>query len=245
VLLYPAIDMLDGKAVRLHQGHFDESTVYYDDPLAAAEAWLEAGARALHLVDLDGARDGRPANLDNLMRIAAAAPTVPIHFGGGLRDLDAITAVLDAGAERAILGTAAYRDPELLDAALAAHEPERVAVAIDIRDGRVSASGWTERTEWTAHDIATRLRGQGVEWVIYTNADRDGTFKGADLEGTQRVSEALGRPVVASGGIGSLEDLQALRALGTETVSGVVVGKALFERRFDVAAGQATLDGVA
>jgi len=243
VLLYPAIDMLGGKAVRLHQGHFDEATIYYDDPLAAAEAWVEAGAQALHLVDLDGAREGRPANLDHLKRIADAAPSVPIHFGGGLRDLDAITAVLDAGAERAIVGTAAYRDPALLDAALAAHEPERIVVAIDGREGRVSAAGWTERTEWTAQDIALRLRCQGVEWVIYTNADRDGTFAGADLDGTQRVSEALGRPVVASGGIGSLDDLQALRALGSERVSGVVVGKALFERRFDVASGQAALDG--
>jgi phosphoribosylformimino-5-aminoimidazole carboxamide ribotide isomerase len=242
MLLYPAIDMLDGRAVRLHQGHFDEATVYHDDPLAAAQTWLDAGARALHLIDLDGAREGRPVNLEHVRRVAAAAGDVPVQVGGGLRDEAAVASVLDAGAARAIVGTAAYRDPAFLDAALGEHG-DRVAVALDVRDGRVSAAGWTERTEWTAEEVAERLRDQGVQTVIYTNADRDGTLAGADLEGTARVSAALGRPVLASGGIGSLEDLHALRALGDGVVDGVVVGKALFEGRFDVAAGQAALDG--
>jgi len=180
VILYPAVDILDGRAVRLAQGEFSERTEYYEDPLDAARAWLEAGARALHVVDLDGARAGQPVNLDAIRRIAALAGDVPVQVGGGLRSAEDVAATLSNGASRVVIGTAAYRDPSFLDAAVSEHGA-RVAVAIDVRDGRVSAAGWTQDTGLDPLDALSRLAAQGVRTFVYTNVDVDGMLTGPDL----------------------------------------------------------------
>jgi phosphoribosylformimino-5-aminoimidazole carboxamide ribotide isomerase len=236
VILYPAVDILDGRAVRLAQGEFDEATVYHDDPLEAARSWLEAGARALHVVDLDGARAGEPRNLDAVRAIAAAAD-VPVQAGGGLRAAAHVAAALAAGAARVVVGTAAYRDPAMLDAVLEAYA-ERVAVAVDVRGGRVSAAGWTEDTGLEPDAAIARLAEQGVRAFVYTNVDRDGMLEGPDVDEARRVAGAVEGTLVWSGGVGGLSHLEALAPLPLE---GVIVGKALYERRFTVAEGQAAL----
>jgi phosphoribosylformimino-5-aminoimidazole carboxamide ribotide isomerase len=238
VLLYPAIDILEGRAVRLRQGHFDDATRYYDDPLDAARAWVAAGARALHVVDLDGARSGAPVNLEAVARICEEAG-VPVQLGGGLRNEDAVGAALTAGAERVIVGTAAYKDPAFLDAIVSAHG-ERVAVAVDVRGGKVSAAGWTEELDLTADEVIERLAGQGVETVIYTDVDRDGMLEGPDAVRVAELASLVSGSLLYSGGIGSVAHLAALRTTG---IAGVISGKALFEGLFTVAEGQAALDG--
>lgn len=240
MLLYPAIDILDGRAVRLRQGHFEDSTVYYDDPLDAARAWLEAGARALHVVDLDGARSGAPANLDHVARIAEEAG-VPVQLGGGLRSTASVAAAFAAGVQRVVIGTAAYRDPEFLAEVVALHG-QAVAVAVDVRGGKISAAGWTQETDLGAPEVIERLARQGVETVIYTNVDRDGMLEGPDTAEVREIAAVTAGSLLYSGGIGSLADLVALAALGPDGLEGVIVGKALFERRFSVAEGQAALE---
>lgn len=238
MLLYPAIDILEGRAVRLRQGHFDQSTVYYDDPLDAARSWAQAGARALHVVDLDGARGGTPAQLDTLARIVDELG-LPVQTGGGLRSEGAVRDALGTGVARVVIGTAAYEQPELLDRLLAEHGPERVAVAVDVRGGSVSAAGWTRDTGRSALEVVGALRERGVGAVIYTDVDRDGMLDGPDLDEVERIAAAFARRTLYSGGVGSLEHLRTLGALELE---GVIVGKALFEGRFTVAEGQAALD---
>lgn len=240
MILFPAVDIQGGRAVRLRLGHFDEETVYADSPLAAARAWSETGARYLHVVDLDGAREGSPRHLDELERITAELD-VPVQYGGGLRTLESVRAALDAGAARVLLGTAALRDERLLDSALEVAGPERVVVAIDVRRGRVSVAGWTQESDLLAEDLAQRLERRGVRRFAYTNVDRDGTLDGPDLEGLRRVAHATDARVIASGGVSSLADLAALRGLGLLNLEGVVAGKALYERRFTVAEGNAAL----
>jgi phosphoribosylformimino-5-aminoimidazole carboxamide ribotide isomerase len=238
--LYPAIDMLGGKAVRLVKGDFEAKKVYDEDPLSAASGWVQAGARRLHVVDLDGARDGAPVNLEHLRRIASELG-VPVQFGGGLRSLQAISDALDAGAERAILGTAAFTNPGLLDEALA-EWPGRVLVSVDVRGGRVATAGWTETIDLTAEEVVARLWEQGASELVYTNVDRDGMLEGPDLEEVGRLAAAVGGSFVYSGGIGALADLEGLAALHAESLAGVIVGKALYERRFTVAEARAALD---
>jgi phosphoribosylformimino-5-aminoimidazole carboxamide ribotide isomerase len=238
VILYPAVDILDGRAVRLVQGEFSDSTRYFDDPLDAARAWLDAGARALHVVDLDGARAGSPQNLPIIREIAALAGDVPVQVGGGMRSIEHVSAALANGASRVVVGTAAYRDPSFLDAAVSEHGA-RVAVAVDVRGGRVSAAGWTEDTGLEPLDAIARLAGQGVGAFVYTNVDVDGMLTGPDLEEARSVVAAVGEgTLVWSGGVGSLDDL---RLLGELPIEGVIVGKALYEGRFTVGEGQAAL----
>jgi phosphoribosylformimino-5-aminoimidazole carboxamide ribotide isomerase len=240
MILLPAVDIRDGKAVRLRQGHFDQETVYADDPLEAARSFVEAGARYLHVVDLDGARDGEPANLDHLRRIASEVG-VPVQFGGGLRSLTAIREALSAGAERVVVGTAAYGDAEFLDEAIARWGP-RVLVAVDVRGGRVSVSGWTRETQMRPEDLIDRLQRQGAHRFVYTNADRDGMLDGVDVEEVRRISAAVRGRFIWSGGVGSLDDLRTLRDLRLVNLAGVISGKALYEGRFGVAEGQAELE---
>ncbi len=232
--LYPAIDILDGHAVRLTKGDFEARKLYDEDPLAAADGWVQAGARFLHVVDLDGARAGYPQNLDHLGRIAQAFE-VPVQFGGGLRSLDAIHGALDAGAERVILGTAAFTDPDLLGRALG-DWPDRVLVSVDVREGRVATEGWTETVDGRPEDVIARLVARGASRLVYTNVDRDGMLQGPDLEEVRRVAQAAhDGSLIYSGGIGRLEDLEGLAGLGEASLEGVIVGKALYERRFTVA----------
>ena len=240
MILYPAIDIRDGKAVRLTRGRYEDETVYHDDPVAAARSWVEAGARFLHVVDLDGARSGVPAALGHLRRIVAGAG-VPVQYGGGLRDPGAVAAARAAGAERVIVGTAALRDVDFLDAIVAAHGA-RVVVSVDVRDGRIATSGWTEVSDLPATEAITRLQDRGVSTFVYTDADRDGALEGPSLEDVAKVARSVRGHFLYAGGIGTLDDLRALRGLRQVNLAGVIVGKALYERRFTIAEGQAALD---
>ena len=241
--LYPAIDILDGSAVRLTKGDFDARTVYDEDPLAAARGWTEEGARHLHVVDLDGAKSGAPVNLDHLRRIAGELG-VPVQYGGGLRSAAAVSEALAAGATRVILGTAAFTQPGLLEQVLREHGPERVLVSVDVRDGHVTTAGWTETTEITTAAVIDSLARRGARQLVFTNVDRDGMLQGPDLEEVRRVARAAhDGSVIYSGGIGQLADLEGLAGLGEESLEGVIVGKALYERRFTVAEAHVALAG--
>lgn len=242
MILLPAIDIIDGKAVRLLQGDFAQRTDYDSDPLEAARRWVDSGARALHVVDLDGARTGTPANIWHIERIASTL-SVPVQVGGGLRSLESLHAVAEAGAARLILGTAAFRDPEFLDAAVAGYG-DQVVVSVDVRDGRVAAAGWTEQTDLTVERALIDLQRRGVRRFVYSNIDRDGMLNGPDLDGARRFADGLEGSFVYSGGIGDLADLEALAELREPKLSGVIVGKAIYERRFSVGDAQAVVDRV-
>jgi phosphoribosylformimino-5-aminoimidazole carboxamide ribotide isomerase len=239
VILYPAIDISEGKAVRLVKGDFNEKTVYEDSPLEAARAWVEAGARFLHVVDLDGARTGSPKSLHHLEQITGAL-AVPVQYGGGLRSLPAVRNALRAGAERVILGTAAYTDIDFLDDVLGAFR-ERVIVSVDTRGGNVSTSGWQETTQMPAEAVIERLQNRGVRSFVYTNVDRDGMLEGPDLEEVKRIAAVVRGRFLYSGGIGQLDDLTGLAALRQVNLGGVIVGKALYEGRFTIREGQKAL----
>jgi phosphoribosylformimino-5-aminoimidazole carboxamide ribotide isomerase len=241
LILYPAIDILDGRAVRLTQGRFEDQTVYHDDPLEAAQSWVDAGARFLHVVDLDGARSGEPRSIEHLRRIAQGTG-VPVQYGGGLRTLGAVREALRAGAERAVVGTAAFRDVDFLDGILEAFGP-RIVVSVDTRGGLVATAGWTQTTQMPATDVIRRLADRGVGSYVYTSVDRDGGLAGPDLDEVRQVADAVRGRFLYSGGIGSLDDLRGLAALRQVNLAGVIVGKALYERRFTIAEGQAALDG--
>jgi phosphoribosylformimino-5-aminoimidazole carboxamide ribotide isomerase len=252
VKLYPAIDILGGNAVRLVKGDFAAKTVYDEDPLAAARRWADAGARALHVVDLDGARAGRPMNLEHLEGIAselsARGSDVPVQYGGGLRSLQAVDEAFDAGAARVILGTAAFIDEELLGRALEKHGPERVIVSVDVRGGEVVIEGWTEAAGVSAKDVFARLIGEGVRELAYTNVDRDGMLGGLNLDALLLVAQAAGDGrLIYSGGIGALSDLEQLAQLRSEhqldSLAGVIVGKALYEGRFTIDQAHRALGG--
>jgi phosphoribosylformimino-5-aminoimidazole carboxamide ribotide isomerase len=241
MILLAAIDILEGRAVRLARGEFDQRTVYDADPLEAARRWAVQGARALHVVDLDGARAGEPVNLEHVRSICAEVQ-VPVQVGGGLRSIEALEAAFAAGAWRAVLGTAAYRDLDLLDEALARFG-DRIVVSIDARGGRLAASAWSEQTEVDVQAAIEHLGARGVRRFVYSSIERDGMLAGPDLDGVARAAGAVRGSFVYSGGIGTLEDLRALAALRQVNLAGVIVGRALYERRFDIAAAQRALDG--
>jgi phosphoribosylformimino-5-aminoimidazole carboxamide ribotide isomerase len=239
VILYPAIDIMGGNAVRLVKGDFEAKKVYDEDPLAAARVWMEEGARFLHVVDLDGAREGHPVNLEHLRRISGELG-VPVQYGGGLRTAEAVDAAIEAGAERVILGTAAFADEEFL-AAVIERWPDRVLVSVDVRGGRLTTAGWTETSQITTASIVESLHERGVRNLVYTNVDRDGMLEGPDLDEVREVAETVRGRFLYSGGIGQLADLEGLAALRQVNLAGVIVGKALYEKRFTVAQGQAAL----
>ena len=243
MILYPAIDIRGGHAVRLLRGDYDHETVYDADPVDAARRWVEQGARFLHVVDLDGARDGRPANLDHVRRIAQAVD-VPLQVGGGLRDAAAFAAALDSGAERGVLGTGALERPALVEELVAEHG-ERVVVSVDARGGRVAIAGWEQHTEVEPADLLASLAERGVARFVYTPVDVDGTMLGPGLADLRGVAGATSAELIYSGGVGELDDLAALRDLGLSNLGGAIVGRALYEGRFSVAEGQAVLGGVA
>lgn len=243
--LYPAIDIRGGSAVRLLQGDYDRETAYDADPLDAALRWVEGGAEILHVVDLDGARGGAPANLDAVARIAAGSG-VPIQVGGGIRDAEAVEAVLDAGAARAVLGTRAQRDPEFVGDLVVTHGPERIVAAVDARGGSVAVEGWERATGTAVGDLIGRLGGLGVARFVYTPVEVDGTLEGPGLEGLGAVAaacESAGAELIYSGGVGTLQDLEGLAGLGHASIGGVIVGRALYEGRFGVADAIAALGG--
>ena len=242
MILYPAIDIAGGRAVRLVQGDFDAETVYDDDPFQAASAWVRAGARYLHVVDLDGARTGTPQNLHHLKRIAGELG-VPVQYGGGLRSIEAVRGAIGAGATRVILGTAAFTDVDFLDEVVAQYA-EQTVVSVDTRGGFVSTAGWTQTTTLPADAVIARMQDRGVRAFVFTNVDKDGMLEGPDLDEVRRVAEVVRGRFMYSGGIGRREDLVALAGLRQVNLAGVIVGKALYERRFTIAEGQAALDGI-
>jgi phosphoribosylformimino-5-aminoimidazole carboxamide ribotide isomerase len=233
VILYPAIDIRGGHAVRLLQGDYDRETAYDADPVDAALRWAGEGAQFLHVVDLDGAKAGEPRNLDNVRRIAAAVEC-PIQVGGGLRDADAVAAVLDAGAERVVIGTAALQDPAFLEETLRNHG-DRVVVSVDARGGKVSLAGWTETSDVDAADAVADLGERGVQRFLCTAIEVDGTMEGPALAELNRIAAATPARVIASGGVGNLSHLEQLARETAPNVEGAIVGRALYERKFTVA----------
>jgi len=243
VRLYPAIDILGGSAVRLVRGDFDAKKVYDPDPLSAARSWIDAGARHLHIVDLDGAREGRPMHIRQLEGITrdlqARGLDVTVQYGGGLRSVQAVDEALQAGVARVILGTAAFSDTELLETALERHGPERVMVSVDVRAGRVVVEGWTRAADVDVKEVFAGLIERGVRQLAYTNVDRDGMLAGPNLDDLVWVARAAehGR-LIYSGGIGALSDLEHLVELRAQeqldSLDGVIVGKALYEGRFTI-----------
>lgn len=240
MILVPAIDILDGRAVRLTRGSFAAATLYDADPLEAAMRWESAGARSLHVVDLDGARTGAPVNTETVRRIVESLH-IPIQVGGGLRTIDAVDDTIKAGATRVVLGTAALDDVDLLDEAVA-RLGDRVVVSIDARNQRPATHGWTDELQIPIETVIERLGGRGVRRFVYSSIDRDGTLTGPDLKAARGVAEAVRGTFFYSGGISSTDDLRALAELRQVNLAGVIVGKALYEQRFSVAEGQRTLD---
>ena len=240
MILFPAIDILGGKAVRLVQGDYGQETKYDDDPVVAARRWADGGARWLHVVDLDGARAGEPVNLEHVRRIVAAID-VPVQLGGGLRDPQKIEEAISSGAERVILGTTAVRDPDMAEA-IAAVYGDRVVASVDSRAGKVAAEGWTEATDLETTEVIAELTRRGVSRFVYTPVDVDGLMEGPDLESLREIAAATDADVIYSGGVGSLDDLRSVAGLGLENIEGVVVGRALYEQRFTVAEARAALD---
>ncbi len=234
--LYPAIDLKNGECVRLKQGDMAQVTVFNSDPAAQARAWAAAGFRYLHLVDLDGAFAGRPANAAAVRAIRAAID-LPIQLGGGIRDEATIEAWLDAGITRVILGTVAVRDPALVKVA-AKRWPGRVVVGIDARGGRVAVEGWAEASDLDAIDLAKKFTDAGVAAIVYTDIDRDGLLKGVNVAATAAMARAVPIPVIASGGLAGIEDLVALKAeiASGARIDGAILGRALYDGRIDPAA---------
>jgi phosphoribosylformimino-5-aminoimidazole carboxamide ribotide isomerase len=239
VILYPAIDIRGGKAVRLVQGDYARETTYDADPVDAALRWAEEGAQFLHVVDLDGARAGEPQNLKEIHRIADAVP-FPIQVGGGLRDEDCVSNVLRAGAERIVIGTAALQDPAFLDEMLR-HHGDRVVVSVDARDGKVSLAGWTEASDIDAAEAVAELAARGVKRFLCTAIEVDGTLQGPAIEELNRIAAATSAWVIASGGVGELAHLERLAREAAPNVEGAIVGRALYERKFTVEEALQTL----
>jgi phosphoribosylformimino-5-aminoimidazole carboxamide ribotide isomerase len=241
VILYPAIDIRGGKAVRLLQGDYERETAYDADPADAARRWAGEGAAYLHVVDLDGAKAGAPRSLEAVRRIAAAVEC-PIQVGGGLRDAESVAAVLDAGAQRIVIGTAALRAPAFLDAMLAEHG-DRVVVSVDARDGKVALAGWTEAGEQGVVEAVASLGRRGVARFLCTAIEVDGTMEGPAVGLLAEIAAATEAKVIASGGVGELAHLEALSRSAPANVEGAIVGRALYERRFSVAEAIAALAG--
>lgn len=239
MILFPAIDLKDGQAVRLLRGELTSATVFNDDPAAQARAFAEAGFAWLHLVDLNGAFEGRPVNAAAVEAILRAVD-LPVQLGGGIRDMATIERWLALGVRRVILGTVAVKDPSLAREACRAF-PGRVVLGIDARGGRVAVEGWAEVSEITAHDLARRFEDAGAAAIVYTDIERDGALQGANVEATRALAEAVATPVIASGGVASLDDLAAFLAIEVSGIEGVISGRALYDGRIDPQAALALL----
>lgn len=245
MLLIPAIDLKDGRCVRLKQGRMSDLTVFSDDPLAMARHWAGLGCRRLHLVDLDGAFAGEPVNRDLIAAITRALPDVPVQVGGGIRSEAVIESYLQAGIAQVIVGTRAIEEPAFLEAIARAY-PQRVILGLDAREGRLATAGWDETSERTAVEFARWAGGLDIAAIVYTDIERDGMLTGVNVTATVAVAEAAGVPVIASGGVSDLDDLRDLRnafATRPSALMGAITGRAIYAGNLDFAAGQALLDG--
>jgi phosphoribosylformimino-5-aminoimidazole carboxamide ribotide isomerase len=243
VLIIPAIDLKDGRCVRLKQGDMKTATVFSEDPVAMAKHWAAQGARRLHIVDLNGAIAGRPKN-EKVIRemIAAVGEKVPIQLGGGIRDLDAIEAYIDAGVTYVIIGTAAVKNPGFLSDACYAF-PGHVIAGLDAKDGKVAVEGWSKMTGHDVIDLAKKFEEYGVESIIYTDIGRDGMMSGINVDATLKLAQALKTPIIASGGLNSIKDIESICArLVPEGIIGAIAGRALYEGKIELKAAQAAAD---
>ena len=238
MLLIPSIDIKDGKCVRLRQGRMDEVTVFDDDPRDAARRWVDAGARRLHLVDLDGAVEGGPRNAEVIRAVVSEFPDVDVQVGGGIRDDDTIEGYLATGARYVILGTRAVTTPGFV-ADACVEFPGHIIVGLDARDGRAAVDGWSKLTRFHVEDLARRVEDCGVEAIIHTDIGRDGMLEGVNVEATERLARDLNVPVFASGGVRDLDDIRALCAAADAGIAGAIVGRALYEGTLDLAAAAA------
>jgi phosphoribosylformimino-5-aminoimidazole carboxamide ribotide isomerase len=236
MLIIPAIDLKDGRCVRLFQGEMDKETVYFDKPVEAARHWLAEGATFIHIVDLNGAVEGRPVHTQEVETICQLSG-LSVELGGGLRSVAAVEAAFGLGVSRAVIGTAAYEDQQLLRA-LCKQFPGRIVVGIDARNGKVAVKGWKETTAMNAVELAQRCEADGASRIIYTDISRDGTREGVNLEETRKLAQAVKIPVIASGGVATLNDLRDLLSLERDGVEGVIVGKALYAGAFTLRQGQ-------
>ena len=241
MLIIPAIDLKDGACVRLRQGLMDDSTVYGDDPVQMAARWVEAGTRRLHLVDLNGAFDGKPVNGEAVTGIAKAYPDLPIQIGGGIRELNTIEHYLDAGVQYLIIGTKAVKQPEFVNEACREF-PGHIIVGLDAKDGLVATDGWAEVSDIKATELAKRFEQDGVESIVYTDISRDGMMQGVNVEQTVAMAQASSTPVIASGGITNMDDITALQAVSKEGILGAITGRAIYEGTLDVAEAQQYCD---
>ncbi len=242
--LLPAIDIQGGRCVRLRRGDFADETVFGDDPVAMAQSWAAEGARFLHVVDLDGAREGTPRNFDLIRAIAEAVP-IPVEAGGGFRDEAALELLQGSRVAKAVLGTSAVEDQAFLERALELLGPDRVVVAVDAERGLVKTRGWQEQSGVTALDLVRELEAKGVREILYTDISRDGMMESVNLEGLRELAENSSVEIIASGGVTSLDDLRAVKRLEPLGVNGVIAGRALYEKRFTVADALEVLDGKA
>jgi phosphoribosylformimino-5-aminoimidazole carboxamide ribotide isomerase len=234
MLLIPAIDLKEGKCVRLRQGRMEDDTVFSEDPVAVARRWVDLGARRLHLVDLDGAFAGKPRNAEVIHAIVEAFPDIPVQIGGGIRDEETIQAYLNAGVEYVIIGTKAVNAPHFVRD-MAVEYPRRIIVGLDAKDGKVAIDGWSKLSRHDVIDLARHFEEDGVEAIIYTDISRDGMMSGVNIEATSRLARSIRIPVIASGGITNIEDIRALGEIAGDGVMGAITGRAIYEGTLDFA----------
>jgi len=241
MILIPAIDLKDGKCVRLRQGIMEDETIFSDDPVAMAKQWVDAGARRLHLVDLNGAFEGKPVNGEIVRNIAKAYPDLPIQIGGGIRDFEIVEQYLDAGVTYLIIGTKAVKEPAFVGE-LCKKFPGHIIVGLDAKDGMVATDGWAEVSDKHVIDMAKQFEDDGVVSIVYTDIGRDGMMKGVNVEATLKLAQSISIPVVASGGITNLDDIRALAEVSDQGIMGAITGRAIYEGTLDFAEGQRLSD---
>lgn len=243
MLLIPAIDLKNGQCVRLRQGCMDDATLFSDDPLATAQRWVKAGARRLHVVDLNGAFVGTPVNGTAIQNIATTYPNLPIQVGGGIRNEATISAYLESGVKYVIIGTQAVINPQFVTNACKAF-PGHIIVGLDAKDGQIAINGWANLTEYRVIDLARRFEQDGITAIVYTDIGRDGMLTGPNIEATCNLANAVTMPIIASGGITNLNDIQALANTRHPNILGAITGRAIYEGTLDFAAGQTLLDSI-
>ncbi len=244
MLIIPAIDLKDGHCVRLRQGEMDDATVYGSDPVEMAARWVKEGCRRLHLVDLNGAFEGKPMNGEAVSAIAKAYPNLPIQIGGGIRSLHTIEQYLDAGVNYVIIGTKAVKEPKFVAEACKAF-PGSVIVGLDAKDGLVATDGWAEVSTLLATELAKRFEQDGVDSIVYTDIARDGMMQGVNIDATVSMAKASGLPVIASGGVTNMDDIRALQAVADAGILGAITGRAIYEGQLDLREAQSYCDGKA